>query len=184
MPLEAGECIPLASDACERGSALHTMATKITQFAFDELDAPPVVVGSRNWITPADEVEDAFFPMYREYGVQFQRGVHMHEVLLFWGGDERGNCFKDAPAHDFAWCVPIATQFHHATGAATAFKYRKEKRAAVTVIGDGGTSQGDFYESMNCAGAWKLPDGEAYYAWALRDAVAEVRRLCGEAAHA
>ena len=54
--------IVLASDACERGSALHTMAAKITQFAFDELDAAPVVVGSRNWITPADEVEDAFFP--------------------------------------------------------------------------------------------------------------------------
>jgi len=54
--------IVLASDACERGSALQTFATKITQFAFDELDAPPVVVGARNWITPADEIEDAFFP--------------------------------------------------------------------------------------------------------------------------
>ncbi len=54
--------ILLTSDACERGSILHTFASKITQFAFDELDAPPVVVGSRNWITPADEVEDAFFP--------------------------------------------------------------------------------------------------------------------------
>jgi 2-oxoisovalerate dehydrogenase E1 component len=52
----------LVSDACERGSILHTIAAKVTQFAFDELDAPPVVVGSRNWITPADEVEDAFFP--------------------------------------------------------------------------------------------------------------------------
>jgi len=54
--------ILLASDACERGSVLHTMAAKISQYAFDELDAPPVVVGARNWITPADEVEDAFFP--------------------------------------------------------------------------------------------------------------------------
>jgi len=54
--------ILLASDACERGSALQTFAAKITQFAFDELDAPPTVVGARNWITPADEVEDAFFP--------------------------------------------------------------------------------------------------------------------------
>ncbi len=54
--------ILLASDACERGSFLQTAAAKITQFAFDHLDAPPVVVGSRNWITPADEVEDAFFP--------------------------------------------------------------------------------------------------------------------------
>lgn len=54
--------ILLASDACERGSALQTFATKITQFAFDDLDGPPVVVGARNWITPADEIEDAFFP--------------------------------------------------------------------------------------------------------------------------
>jgi 2-oxoisovalerate dehydrogenase E1 component len=54
--------ILLASDACERGSALQTFAAKITQLAFDELDAPPVVVGARNWITPADEIEDAFFP--------------------------------------------------------------------------------------------------------------------------
>jgi 2-oxoisovalerate dehydrogenase E1 component len=54
--------IVLTSDACERGSALQTIAAKITQLAFDELDAPPVVVGARNWITPADEIEDAFFP--------------------------------------------------------------------------------------------------------------------------
>jgi 2-oxoisovalerate dehydrogenase E1 component len=54
--------IVLASDACERGSALQTFSAKITQLAFDELDGPPVVVGARNWITPADEVEHAFFP--------------------------------------------------------------------------------------------------------------------------
>jgi len=54
--------ILLTSDACERGSILHTMASRIALLAFDELDAPPVVVGARNWITPADEVEDAFFP--------------------------------------------------------------------------------------------------------------------------
>jgi len=54
--------IVLASDACERGSVLQTIAAKIAQFSFDELDAPPVVVGARNWITPADEVEDSFFP--------------------------------------------------------------------------------------------------------------------------
>jgi 2-oxoisovalerate dehydrogenase E1 component len=54
--------ILLTSDACERGSFLQTMAAKITQLGFDELDGPPVVVGARNWITPADEVEEAFFP--------------------------------------------------------------------------------------------------------------------------
>jgi 2-oxoisovalerate dehydrogenase E1 component len=54
--------ILLCSDACERGSFLQTMAAKITQFAFNYLDAPPVVVGARNWVTPPDEVEDSFFP--------------------------------------------------------------------------------------------------------------------------
>lgn len=52
----------LASDAVERGSFLHSIAGTISQVAFDELDAPPVIVGSRNWITPAYELEDFFFP--------------------------------------------------------------------------------------------------------------------------
>ncbi|MCC7208112.1 MAG: dehydrogenase [Anaerolineae bacterium] len=52
----------IASDACERGSFAHTMASTVSQLAFDHLDAPIVVVGARNWITPAAEMEDAFFP--------------------------------------------------------------------------------------------------------------------------
>ena len=54
--------VVLASDACERGSFLHTMASQITQLAFDYLDGPPVVMGARNWITPPAELEEAFFP--------------------------------------------------------------------------------------------------------------------------
>jgi len=54
--------IVLVSDASERGSYLKDIAQNITELAFDDLDAPPVVVGSRNWITPAFELEDYFFP--------------------------------------------------------------------------------------------------------------------------
>jgi 2-oxoisovalerate dehydrogenase E1 component len=54
--------IILASDASSRGSFLKEMAQTITELAFDYLDAPPVVVGSRNWITPAYEMEEYFFP--------------------------------------------------------------------------------------------------------------------------
>ena len=57
----------------------------------------------------------------------------------------------------FAWCVPIATQCLHAAGAAMAFKLRGERRCAVSVIGDGGTSEGAFYEALNLAGARTLP---------------------------
>lgn len=100
--------------------------------------------------------DDVFCPMYREYGAQFYRGVKMEDVLLYWGGDERGNDFA-GPKKDFAWSVPIATQNMHAAGVAMAMKIRNEQRAAVTVIGDGGSSKGDFYEAMNAAGAFDLP---------------------------
>ncbi len=54
--------IVLTSDASARGSFLKEMAQTITELAFDYLDAPPVVVGSRNWIIPAHEMEHYFFP--------------------------------------------------------------------------------------------------------------------------
>lgn len=54
--------ILLASDACTRGNVLNDMAQNITQLAFDYLDAPPVVVGAKNWITPAFEYDNEFFP--------------------------------------------------------------------------------------------------------------------------
>jgi 2-oxoisovalerate dehydrogenase E1 component len=54
--------IIIAGDANSRGSFLNDFASNITELAFDYLDAPPVVVGSRNWIIPAHELEDAFFP--------------------------------------------------------------------------------------------------------------------------
>ncbi len=54
--------IIISGDANSRGSFLNELARNITELAFDYLDAPPVVVGSRNWITPAYELEEAFFP--------------------------------------------------------------------------------------------------------------------------
>jgi 2-oxoisovalerate dehydrogenase E1 component len=57
--------ILFTSDACERGSFLQTLAASIQELAFDSLDAPAVVVGARNWITPAAEMEDLFFPQPR-----------------------------------------------------------------------------------------------------------------------
>ena len=78
------------------------------------------------------------------------------ELLLYWGGDERGSDFADAK-NDFPYCVPISTQCLHAAGAAMAFQLRGEPRCAVSINGDGGTSEGAFYEAMNVAGARNLP---------------------------
>ncbi|VDA99740.1 Acetoin dehydrogenase E1 component alpha-subunit / Acetoin dehydrogenase E1 component beta-subunit [Olavius algarvensis spirochete endosymbiont] len=52
----------LSSDAVERGNFLHNVASNLTALCFDYLDAPPVVLGARNWISPAAELEEEFFP--------------------------------------------------------------------------------------------------------------------------
>jgi len=54
--------IIVAGDACDRGSYLSELARTISDLCFDDLDAPAVVLGSRNWITPAYELEEFFFP--------------------------------------------------------------------------------------------------------------------------
>ena len=54
--------IIIVGDACERGSVMKDMAANINEFAFDYLDAPAVAYGSRNWITPAFELEKYFVP--------------------------------------------------------------------------------------------------------------------------
>ncbi len=104
----------------------------------------------------AMSADDVLVPYYRDYAAQLQRGVEMSEILAYWGGDERGSKFANNN-EDLPICVPIASQCLHATGVAFAFKYRQQKRVAVTCIGEGGTSEGDFYEAINVAGAWKLP---------------------------
>ena len=130
--------------AMQRTGKIGTFASALGQEA--------VGVGVASAMRP----EDVLVPSYRDHPAQFLRGVTMTESLLYWGGDERGSGFA-GPRHDFANCVPIATQVCHAVGAAYAFKLRREARAAVCLLGDGGTSRGDFYEGLNMAGVWKVP---------------------------
>jgi pyruvate dehydrogenase E1 component alpha subunit len=100
--------------------------------------------------------EDVLAPVYREIGTQIWRGVKLSEILTYWGGDERG-CDFSVPRQDFPWCIPIASQMLHGAGVAMAFKIKNEPRCSVTYIGDGGTSEGAFYEGINLAGARQLP---------------------------
>ena len=102
---------------------------------------------------------DVYAPSYREYGAMFMRGVKPRDVLMYWGGDERGSDFdRDSDARsDFPFCVPISTQCLHAAGAALSFKLRKQPHIAVATCGDGGSSKTDFYAALNSAGAYELP---------------------------
>jgi len=128
----------------QRTGRLGTYAVSLGQEA--------VTVGTAS----AMRAEDVLLPSYRDNGALLWRGVKMHEILLFWGGDERGNAWS-GPPHDFPFSIPVASHVPHAAGVAYAFKYRKEARVAVCIFGDGATSKGDVWEAMNFAGVHKLP---------------------------
>lgn len=130
--------------ALQRTGRLGTYASSLGQEA--------VGVG----LAAAMKAEDVLVPSFREQSAQLWRGVTPTEVLLYWGGDERGSDFS-GPRQDFPVCIPVATHLPHAAGVALAFQLRNESRVAVCVTGDGGTSKGDFYEAINIAGVWKLP---------------------------
>lgn len=99
--------------------------------------------------------DDVFVPYYRDHGTLLMRGYDMSDILAYWGGDERGS--TTGPKQDLPMCVPIATQITHAAGAAAAMRVKNQDNLVLTTIGDGGTSKGDFFESLNVAGAWQLP---------------------------
>ncbi|MBD3641490.1 MAG: pyruvate dehydrogenase (acetyl-transferring) E1 component subunit alpha [Marinobacter sp.] len=100
---------------------------------------------------------DVFVPYYRDQAAHMLRGVSLREMLLYWGGDERGSANWENCPEDLPISVPIATQCCHAVGVASAIRIRGEERAVLCCVGDGGTSKGDFLESINLAGAWHLP---------------------------
>jgi 2-oxoisovalerate dehydrogenase E1 component alpha subunit len=134
----------LKAVSLQRTGRLGTYATSLGQEA--------VGVGIASAMRP----EDVLLPSYRDNSALLLRGVKLEEILLFWGGDERGNRWS-GPPHDFPVCIPVGSQAPHAAGVAYAFKYRKEARIAVCILGDGATSKGDVFEAMNFAGVWKLP---------------------------
>lgn len=132
--------------ALQRTGRIGTYAPTLGQ------EAIGVAIGSQM------RAEDVLVPYYRDTAVQLMRGVRMEDILLYWGGDERGSDYAEPlAAQDFPICVPIATQALHACGVASAFRIRGEHRVAVTTCGDGATSKGDFLEALNVAGAWQLP---------------------------
>lgn len=165
-----GECEgPLPAFAQDKAVLLNLYRVMVQTRAFDKKAIALQRTGKMGTYAPitgqeaistaighAMEPHDVFVPYYRDYAAQFQRGVSMSDIFSYWGGDERGSQFEHCP-HDFPISVPIASQCLHAAGVAFAFQYRKEARVAVVCIGDGGTSEGDFYEAINVAGCWKLP---------------------------
>ena len=96
---------------------------------------------------------DWLIPAFREHGIMVLRGVPLHLVYAYWAGDERGSCFPEG-VRCFPVAVPVGSQWQHGAGVGLSLKLRGEDAVAVTLGGDGSTSEGDFHEAVNCAGVF------------------------------
>ncbi|WP_405735715.1 pyruvate dehydrogenase (acetyl-transferring) E1 component subunit alpha [Streptomyces sp. NBC_01537] len=102
------------------------------------------------------EERDWLFPTYRDSMALVARGVEPAEVLTLLRGD--WHCGYDPMTTRVApQCTPLATQVLHATGMAEALRRRGEDAVVMALIGDGGTSEGDFHEALNFAAVFAVP---------------------------
>ena len=100
--------------------------------------------------------EDWVFPSYREHAAAYAMGWPLEQILLYWMGSEEGNVAPEG-VNTFTIAVPIASQIPHAAGAAMASKLQGDDSAFLCYFGDGATSEGDFHEGLNFAGAFDAP---------------------------
>jgi pyruvate dehydrogenase E1 component alpha subunit len=84
------------------------------------------------------------------------RGVTLEQAYLYWAGYERGNHFNEN-VRVLPIDVIIGSQINHAAGLAYASKILKKDEVVLTMIGDGGTSTGEFYEGLNFGAVFDVP---------------------------
>lgn len=104
----------------------------------------------------AIEKEDFILPGYRDVPQLIWQGLPLYQAFLFSKGHFHGNQFPDG-LRALAPQIIIGAQYVQAAGVALGMKLRGKKNVAITYTGDGGTSQGDFYEGINFAGAYQAP---------------------------
>jgi pyruvate dehydrogenase E1 component alpha subunit len=100
--------------------------------------------------------KDWLFPMYRSGAALITRKQPMHMILQYYSGDERGLKSPDK-LNNFPMTISVGTQTPMATGCAWASKLKKDKSVSIVYFGDGASSKGDFHESLDFAGVFKLP---------------------------
>lgn len=103
--------------------------------------------------------QDWFAGAFREHGVRLLRGESLTRQLVYYNGQEEGNINEgSANPRNLPISVIVGAQPLHAVGLAYAMRLQGEtETCAVTFMGDGATSEGDFHEAMNFAAVWNLP---------------------------
>ncbi|HET6858796.1 MAG TPA: pyruvate dehydrogenase (acetyl-transferring) E1 component subunit alpha [Streptomyces sp.] len=100
--------------------------------------------------------QDWLFPSYRDTLAAVARGLDPVQALTLLRGDWHTG--YDPREHRIApLCTPLATQLPHAVGLAHAARLKGDDVVALALVGDGGTSEGDFHEALNFAAVWKAP---------------------------
>lgn len=99
---------------------------------------------------------DWLVPAYRNNAAWITAGYPIAKVIQYWLGNEMGSQMPQG-VNILPVNIPIATQYSHAVGVAFAEKYKKQPGIVITTIGDGGTSEGEFFEAINFAAIHKLP---------------------------
>ncbi|MGW1275924.1 pyruvate dehydrogenase (acetyl-transferring) E1 component subunit alpha [Streptomyces tsukubensis] len=100
--------------------------------------------------------QDWLFPSYRDTLAAVARGLDPVQALTLLRGDWHTG--YDPYEHRIApLCTPLATQLPHAVGLAHAARLKGDDVVALALVGDGGTSEGDFHEALNFAAVWRAP---------------------------
>jgi pyruvate dehydrogenase E1 component alpha subunit len=102
------------------------------------------------------EAEDFVLPGYRDVPQMIMHGLPLYKAFLFSRGHFVGNNVPEG-INVISPQIIIGAQITQCTGVALGIKKRGKEAVAVTYTGDGGSSQGDFYEGLNFAGAFKAP---------------------------
>ncbi|WP_314587762.1 pyruvate dehydrogenase (acetyl-transferring) E1 component subunit alpha [Paenibacillus terrigena] len=100
--------------------------------------------------------EDFVVPAYRDMPQIVWHGLPLYQAFLYSRGHQHGGQIP-AGVNVLMPQIIIGAQILHAMGIAMGYKLKKQPQVAITYTGDGGSSEGDFYEGLNYAGAFKLP---------------------------
>ncbi|WP_234312202.1 pyruvate dehydrogenase (acetyl-transferring) E1 component subunit alpha [Streptomyces griseus] len=140
-----------------RGRRYNAQATALTKQG--RLAVYPSTTGqeaSEIGAALALEERDWLFPSYRDTLAAVARGLDPVQALTLLRGDWHTG--YDPREHRVApLCTPLATQLPHAVGLAHAARLKGDDVVALAMVGDGGTSEGDFHEALNFAAVWQAP---------------------------